>query len=201
MAPVLWFVGAIGSALIGLLLTILFQDRIATLLAKIPGGIRIGEGHRSITGNWFTYFVVIPDRTTSVTAAMPSGAVGVIRLTQVGSRVSGTNNLRSPDYVILGVFRDDCYLTGTWRDLSEGRYHWGGFQLWFLDNGLGMAGKFVGKDSRNHINHGIWLWARSEKGLYSLADWAASEGGYSFELVEFKKGLDAALRHGAQQSS
>jgi hypothetical protein len=130
---------------------------------------------------------------TSRSAAMPSGSVEIIRLKQVGTHVSGTNDLKSRNYLILAVLRDRCYLTGTWRDLSEGRYHWGGFQLWLLDNGRGMAGKFVGKDSKNHINHGIWLWAHTEQGLYELADWAASKGGYSFDLARFKHGLDVAL--------
>jgi hypothetical protein len=111
----------------------------------------------------------------------------------VGKRVSGTNDLKSRDYLILAVLRDGCYLTGTRRDLSEGRYHWGGFQLWLLDNGRGMIGKFVGKDSHNHINRGIWLWAHDVQGLYTLADWAASKGGYSFDLSEFKQGLNGAL--------
>ena len=58
-----------------------------------------------------------------------------------------------------------------------------------------MVGKFAGKDSHNHINHGIWLWARTEGGLYSIADWAATNGGYVSDASELKSRLDAAVRY------
>lgn len=50
--------------------------------------------------------------------------------------------------------------------------------------------------SDNDVNHGIWPWAHSRQRLYELADWAA-KGAYSFDLAEFKSGLDAALAAGS----
>jgi hypothetical protein len=193
---VLWIAGAVASAFIGLVFTVLFQDRLSIILVNVLRGVWVGDRRRSISGDWFTYYAVVPDRATSSSAAEPSGSIEVIRLSQVGNRVAGVNTSRSRDYQILAVLRDDSYLTGTWRDFSEGRYHWGGFQLWWLDNGRGLVGKFVGKDSRNHINHGIWLWARKKDDLYRLADWTCSKGGYAFDISDFKSGLDAALAQG-----
>lgn len=194
MTVLIWLAGALASAIIALLLTLLFQDNISVFLAKTSRGFWSAAGNRSVTGRWYTYYATIPEEATSPTAAVPSGSVEVIRLRQIGNRVAGANEQKSRDYVIIGVLRNDSYLTGTWRDFSERRYHWGGFQLWWLDSGSGMVGKFIGKDSRNHINHGMWLWARSENGLYELADWAATRGGYGFDVVMFKCGLDAAIQ-------
>jgi hypothetical protein len=192
MSYLLWAIGVVAGAFLGLIFTILLQDKIAIILVKVLR-IWVYEGERAISGKWYTYYVIIPDRATSASAKIPSGAVEVIRLRRAGSRVTGSNVRASRDYIILGVLRDGCYLTGTWRDLSEDRYHWGGFQLWWLDSGAGMVGKFVGKDSKNHINHGIWLWSRTEGGLYNLIDWAAGKGGYKFDSAKFRTELDYAL--------
>jgi len=56
-----------------------------------------------------------------------------------------------------------------------------------------MVGKFVGKDSRNHINHGVWLWARRAERLHDLASWAADAGGYEFDTQAFTEGINEAL--------
>jgi len=192
MTYLLWVVGIIAGAFLGLVFTILMQDRISILIARALGGLYIYDSSRSISGDWYTYYVVLADRTTSVSAKIPSKSIEIIRLRRVGSRVTGVNVRESRDYIILGTLRDGSYFTGTWRDVSRDRYHWGGFQLWWLDSGQGMVGKFVGKDSRNHVNHGIWLWCRSEEGLYNLADWAASRGGYRVDAAYLKAGLDAA---------
>ena len=193
MPVLIWMGGALGSAVIGLLLTLIFQDKVSVFLAKSSRGFWAGGGSRTVSGRWYTYYAATPEVATSPTAAVPSGSIEIIRLRQIGNRIAGANESKSRDYVIVAILRDGSYLTGTWRDFSEGRYHWGGFQLWWLDSGKGMVGKFVGKDSRNHINHGMWLWARSEYGLYHLAEWAAAKGGYIFDITAFKCGLDAAL--------
>lgn len=193
MALLLWAIGIVAGAFIGLIFTTLLQDQIAIIFVRLLRGLWIYEGQRSISGSWYTYYAIIPDHATSASAKKPSGAIEVIRLRRVGSRVTGSNNRASRDYIILGVLRDGCYLTGTWRDLSADRYHWGGFQLWWLNDGAGMVGKFVGKDSKNHINHGIWLWSRAEYGLDNLVDWAADTGGYRINSEQLKSELHAAL--------
>jgi hypothetical protein len=96
--------------------------------------------------------------------------------------------------VIPGTLRDNSYFTGTWQDLSGDRYHWGAFQLWWHSKEeRGMVGKFVGKGSDNHIDHGIWLWARDERKLCDLADWAVSKG-YSLDTVSVRAELGSLLR-------
>jgi hypothetical protein len=123
----------------------------------------------------------------------PRRSIEIIRLRKIGKRVFGVTVASRRDYRISGIFQDGKYLTGTWRDSSKGRYHWGGFQLCWLDNGRGMVGKFVGKDSENHINHGIWLWTRDEANLPGLLAWASTRGGYSFDKDRMLKALRRAL--------
>lgn len=55
-----------------------------------------------------------------------------------------------------------------------------------------MAGKFVGKDSQNHINHGIWLWGRTEKDLHEMVARAVKLG-YASDAVALTERLYAAL--------
>ena len=61
MPYILWTLGIVVSAFAGLVATILFQDRIAVLLAKVLRGVWIGEKNRTVSGIWFTYYAVIPD--------------------------------------------------------------------------------------------------------------------------------------------
>lgn len=104
--------------------------------------------------------------------------------------------------MILGTLQAEFYLTGTWRDLSEDGYHWGAFQLWWHPNARGMVGKFAGKGSDNHIDHGIWLWVRDsqkpddKQRLYDLVNWAADKekGGYLLDAAGVRQELRRLLR-------
>jgi hypothetical protein len=178
MSLLIWTVGAIVSAFIGVLLTVLFQDRISEGLLRTMRGFSSDGGRRTLAGEWYTFYCVSPERGTSPSASAAKGAVEIIRLRQVGSRVAGANSERTRNYTISAVLQADYCLTGTWRNFIDGRYNWGAFQLCWLDNGQGLVGKFAGKDSSNHINHGLWLWARTQDGLYSIANWTATIGGY-----------------------
>lgn len=76
----------------------------------------------------------------------------------------------------------------------------GGFQLYWSDDGHGMVGKFVGKDSQNHINHGIWIWARDMDALSDLAYWAATAGGYEFDSAKFIEVLNSVVGQASVES-
>jgi hypothetical protein len=193
MHALIWAGGTVASCLMGLVLTTLAQDKVALMLAKLTRGIEFTGRGRDISGNWYTYYAVIPESTTSPSGATPSGSIEIIHLRKIAKRVFGVTVASSRDYRISGIFQDGKYFTGTWRDSSRGRYHWGGFQLCWLDNGRGMVGKFIGKDSENHVNHGIWLWTRDEADLIKLLHWAGARGGYSFSKESMSKGLRSAL--------
>jgi hypothetical protein len=193
MAPLLWVASAIGSALIGLLLTILFQDRVSLVIAKLLQGRWLGEAQRDLSGTWHTYYSVIRDDGL-IAATSSTPAYEVVWLRQVGGRVTGTSANKSlRDFIVIATFHDNSYLTGTWRNTKHKRHYWGGFQLHLLANGYGMVGRFVGKDSNNRVNHGIWLWARNNEGLHKVAEWAVQSGGYALSLAALKSSIDATV--------
>ena len=182
-------VGAIGSAFIGLMLTVLFQDQVSAVVVKLLRGLNVEDGRRNVSGIWHSYYAVSPETGTSPSAA--DEGILMIRLRQVGKRVTGAGVENSRDYFIIATIQDS-YLTGTWRNSINERYSWGAFQLWLLNDGRGMAGKFVGKDSGNHINHGIWLWARTEHELKEVANYAVNSG-YAPDIGELTARLDHRL--------
>lgn len=188
-----WIGTTVVAALLGLVVTLLFQDRVAAALARLLARWSFGHGRgRDVAGSWFTWYTVLPERSTSTSAAASVGEVEEIRLRTVGDRVIGANERRSREYFVRGVLRDQTFLTGTWQDLSDGRYHHGGFQLCWPNNGRGMVGKFVGADSENHVNHGVWFWARRPDDLPGLATWAHDSCGYGFDKDAVLAGLARA---------
>jgi hypothetical protein len=188
-----WAASAIGSAIIGVVLAVLFQDRVADVAAQVLGPMAsIGRGRR-ISGTWFTYWIVVPEATSSSSAKRPSPEIAVIQLRRVGSRVVGIDRHKRRRYVISATLRSGMFLTGTWHDTSNNRYQWGGFQICWDVEGTGMVGKFIGKDSRNHVNHGIWLWARNPNDLPALAEWSAKEGGYKFDYIKVRDSIRRTL--------
>ncbi|WP_405808095.1 hypothetical protein OG729_24380 [Streptomyces sp. NBC_00210] len=112
-------------------------------------------------------------------------------LKRLQSRVTGLDVDQAASGIIA-TLKDATFLTGTWYDHSGERYQWGAFQLCWDDDGKGMIGKFTGKDSQNHINHGVWLWARQAEDLLRLAE-IAHQQGYQFDLALFQAGIRAAL--------
>jgi hypothetical protein len=190
---VVWIVSAIASAFIGLLLTVLFQDAITDTLALLLRPLVPLRRGRDISGKWITYWSVVPEAASSSTAARPSTEITVIRLRRIGNRIIGTDATKKRHYAISARLQDGKFLTGIWRDYSNGRYQWGGFQLCWRDSGSGMVGKFIGKDSQNHINHGLWFWSRPESDLAALVTWADKEGRYEFDVTAFKRGIKTAL--------
>lgn len=188
-----WSAGIVFSAFLGVVFTVLLQDQVSDMVARILRVIASPNRGRRISGEWFTYWGIVSEPGSSSSAARPSTEVASIRLRRVGERVIGSDRAKGNEYVISATLQAGQFLTGTWHDSSNGRYQWGGFQLCWGDDGSGMVGKFVGKDSQNHINHGIWLWARNVEDLPRLADWAATSGGYQFESALFIRALNSAL--------
>lgn len=192
MQLILWIAGAIGSAFIGMLVTMFFQERVSVAVAGVLGRIGLPTEGRNVSGVWYTYWYVVREDASSDTAAQPSPIVGVFRLRKIGNRVVGVDSMKKQDFAVSASIRDRKFLTGTWHNYTQDRYHWGAFQLCWNDSGDGMVGKFVGKDSANHVNHGVWIWARHEANLESLAEWTYNKAGYEFDLDKFRQGVEAA---------
>lgn len=181
---------SLPGAVVGLILAVLFEDPLKDTAARVVGRVR--RPNREIAGEWATYWGVESDPTSSPTARVTTTTIMTFSLQHLRSRVTGRDAERSAAGITASL-KDETFLTGTWYDHTGERYQWGSFQLWWSPNGQGMIGKFTGKDSRNHINHGIWLWARKEHDLLKLAD-IASERGYQFDDLEaFKEGIRTAL--------
>lgn len=190
MPLLLWVAGAIAAAFVGLVLTLLFEDQVSVILVKTLHGFWINNGHRNLSGTWYSYYSVSPEWGTSPSAAASNDGILVIRLRQIGNKVAGTSLSRN---YFISASVQDSYLTGTWRNTLGGRYDWGAFQLWW-PSGQIMAGKFVGRDSRNYINHGIWLWARTEKELNNIKlVTLAADFGYVSDIDALRVRLGAAL--------
>lgn len=184
-----WIAGALGGALISLIVGVLFQERLTDLAARLV--VRRPSQGREIAGQWRTYWGVTTDPSSSQTAGTPSIVITTFMLKRLQSRVTGLDVDQAASGIIA-TLKDATFLTGTWYDHSGERYQWGAFQLCWDDDGKGMIGKFTGKDSQNHINHGVWLWARQAEDLLRLAE-IAHQQGYQFDLALFQAGIRAAL--------
>ena len=157
-----------------------------------PDTQRPAEG-RALSGNWYSHYVVFPEKGTSSSAEEQKYTILEIQLSQAGSEVAGTGTGKSENYFISATIQES-YLTGTWQNAIDERHSWGAFQLARHDNSRWMIGKFVGKDSDSHINHGIWLWARKKEELYAAARWADKKG-YIPDNIQLNAWLNAALGH------
>ncbi|MFF7566643.1 hypothetical protein ACFZB4_42640 [Streptomyces pseudovenezuelae] len=190
MGVLQWVAVGIAGWLLTAVLTALFQDQITELLARAV--TRVRPPGREVAGIWKTYWGVVPDdEGSSLTARQPSNVIVTFDLKRFRGQVTGRDTKHASSQ-IKATLIDKTFVTGTWKDDSGDRYQWGAFQLHWDSDGNGMIGKFTGKDSRNHINHGIWLWARDKNRLLDLAR-AAARQGYEFNLQEFEIGIQAAL--------
>ncbi|MCI3277020.1 hypothetical protein [Streptomyces cylindrosporus] len=181
---------SLPGAVVGLVITVLFEDQLKNTAAHLIGRIR--RPNREIAGKWATYWGVTSDPTSSPTARETTTTIVTFDLKRLLTRVTGRDIERATSGIEASL-KDATFLTGTWWDHTGERYQWGAFQLWWSPDGQGMIGKFIGKDSRNHINHGIWLWARDKYDLPKLAE-KANNRGYPFDdLDAFLEGIRTAL--------
>jgi len=194
MTLLLWIAGAIASAFVGLVISTLFQDRISLTLAKTLHFSMHRRGDRALPGDWYTYYEVYEDKkppgVKEKSCSEPSiFGVEVIRLKRIGSGYIGSSALTNRIFVLNGTFEEGIF-TGIWRNYTD-RYDWGSFQLRWLPNG--MVGKFLGRNSKNYVNHGIWLWSQTPDGLPEVLNKALVKDGYPIDKPNIGKRLDEAL--------
>lgn len=193
MGVLVWSFSTLLSALIGVVLTVLFQDRISEMAIRVSGSLLTASRTRSISGKWYTYWEIIPDPGTSSTASSPHNGIDIIQFRRVGNRVVGKDQAKGYTYAISAALASEAFLTGTWQDFTRNQHQWGSFQMYWEDSGWAMVGKFLGKDRNNHVNHGVWLWAREPEELPGLASWAKEVAGYDFDLQRFAMGIKDGL--------
>ena len=170
------FLLLVAGAVLGLLLQVFFQDSLGSLAIRVFGPLSPATRSRELSGVWHAYYEVLKDGARPVAAGSPlqDDNIEQVRFSHVGRHFVGRNLKDSRQYFMRLRLEDACFLTGTWRDYSAGRYHFGGVQLWWHYNGKHLAGKFIGRDRNNDINYGIWVFARDKNELQGLVDdWRA----------------------------
>lgn len=160
------------GAVLALILTVLFSDPLASLVARLLGPFSSLSTGRTIKGQWFSYYEVVLDGEIPRLPGMPidTDRIEGVVFTKVGSAVIGKNTRDSRAYFLRLRMEDNCVLTGTWRDQSDNRHHFGAVQLVWDYSGGYMMGKYVGRDRHHDVNWGPWIFARNESQLQSVVD-------------------------------
>lgn len=197
------------GAVLGLILTVLFSEPLASLVVRLAGPLSILPTNRTVKGEWFAYYEVIPDGLPPLRPGEPinAGRVERIKFSKIGAAVVGQNMRDSRSYFLRLRMESDCILTGTWRDVSGGRYHFGAVQLVWDYSGDHMLGKYVGRDRHNDVNWGPWAFARTEAGLQPVIDEWRRTAQISPEVRSIpdsgsqSKQLDSPIQTGDDQSA
>ena len=165
MAVLIWFLGAIGSAFIGILLTVLFQDQAKVVLATRISRFRKSQ-KRGVEGDWKATFYVVRDKEAVA-------YVETIRLRRALGIVVGNITPHEQNYPALraqetsrplrlrGEIGEAFFLTGLWFHPLDTHRFSGSFQLLIEPDGHEMRGKWVGfSSSLGTIDSGEWVFER-----------------------------------------
>ena len=111
------------------------------------------SGQRRIKGIWYSYYEVSPDGSLPDPpgSALDPVRIERIQFRQIGRIIMGKNVKTSRDYFLKLRLQDTTFLTGTWTDNSEQRYHYGSCQFCFDYSGQYLIGKFLGRDRLNYV--------------------------------------------------
>lgn len=155
-----WVTGALGSGLIGVILTIIFDE-------PIRGFLRVIFGRRAkpypLAGTWRAEFQMHDGRTF----------VEIIRVRKRLGQVEGHIMPSPENYLALraveykkplrleGDLSTSDVFSGTWfHPIETSRYH-GTFQLLLHPRGTRLNGMWLGySESRREIVSGRWAWTR-----------------------------------------
>ncbi|MBX3658554.1 MAG: hypothetical protein KF740_08990 [Ramlibacter sp.] len=161
----LWFVGAIASGLIGVLLAVAFQDQTRVWLANRIRYFRRSR-KRGIEGQWKATFSMNRDENTQsyVEVIEMTSALGVVegrivpddRNYEALKEQANTKPLR-----IRGEVGESFYLTGVWFHPLDTHRFMGSFQLLLSPSGKEMRGKWLGfSETLGSIDSGEWVFER-----------------------------------------
>lgn len=165
MNLVWWLLGALGSAVFGVVLFILLEDQVRDRLGFIVRLLNPWQ-KPGIEGSWVATFTIERDGSTEEYTE-------VIQLKRAIGRVVGRIVPDQRNYVaisqvaarrplrVIGEFVDSRYFTGMWfHPLERSRFH-GAFQLLLHPSGASMDGRWIGfSESLVQIDSGMWHWER-----------------------------------------
>jgi hypothetical protein len=165
MEVALWLVGIVAGALLTIVLTLLFSDRIKQGL--MPFIMRLNRSEKcGIEGKWVAIFSMTRDKQllNFTEVIQISQSLGIV----IGHIVPDPRNYeqlriaetRKP-LRLRGELVDNRYFTGTWfHPLETHRYH-GAFQLLLSPTGDQMKGSWIGfSESMTQVDVGEWIWVR-----------------------------------------
>jgi len=162
----IWFFGVVAAGLIGVVLTVLFQDAIKGFLIELLRRIS-GPPKRGIDGRWVATFSIMRD-------GKVMEYVEVIEITQRFGLVKGRIVEDDRNYPELrttashhplrlqGTISESFYLTGVWFHPLQTHRFMGSFQLVLSPTGNTMSGIWVGfSETLNRIDSGEWRFVRA----------------------------------------
>lgn len=140
----------LAGAVVALVTTVLFQEPLQRLLARLLGGIGPLRGS-SLKGNWASRYSYFSQGRQEI--------IQVMQLRQFGPFVVGRSLQSSGPHkhFLHGRLRNGIF-TGQWHNVADKAHHHGAFQFLLTPDGQGMEGKWVGFDKRHQIQHGNWTW-------------------------------------------
>lgn len=167
MGLVAWMVSAVGSAVVGLVLSLLFGDALKTatyaLLSK-----RSLHNDDGLSGVWIATFYY-PDAVTGVVTPFTEAIRLEERLGMVTGRIvphernhERLTEAKAKNPVrIRGQLKDNRYLTGIWLHPSRHAHYHGSFQLIVDPLGDEMHGQWIGfSRTKNEVLANRWDWVR-----------------------------------------
>lgn len=165
MSVLLWVISTIGAAIIGLLVSVFFDEPLKKFLTPLI--VKTSVKKRSIAGTWVTTFTYNKQNTTEnyIEVIELHKRLGVV----IGRVVPDARNYPAlrlvekdkPIRLRGEVFREK-YLTGVWFHPIETDRFQGSFQLIISNDKQSMSGKWLGfSESKEIIDSGDWEWKRA----------------------------------------
>lgn len=146
-----FFVGVLASLLAALIFPSLMEfisQMMVRYLEWLPFRKKV-----DLKGKWESEWSVESDRFPKKVKCTNTN------VNQLGNRFYTTFKVGDADFYAYGEIDSGRYLTGYWKDKSEGGYH-GTFQLIIDPVSRNMNGLWIGYSTKGIVKHGEWEWHR-----------------------------------------
>lgn len=143
----------ISGAIFAVIFKIILQEPVSEFLARSLKG-RFVKQKRGISGVWECCYRYPSKGNYHYERQL-------MKIKQSGSKIYGENiTFESHDHIITGDIKDSLFLTGRWKNITEGDIWVGTYQFVLSTNGNEMAGKWLGFNSENKVQQGPWYWEK-----------------------------------------
>jgi hypothetical protein len=164
-----WTVSAVGSAAIGIVLTLLFGDALKNATFSLMSKLSLHD-EDGLNGVWIaTFYYPHPD--TGASTPFTEAIRLEERLGMVTGRVvddphntprEGRAKSKNP-VRLRGQLKDNNYLSGIWLHPSRQAHYHGSFQLIVYPSGNDLRGQWIGfSQTKNEVVADRWEWVRAE---------------------------------------